>query len=103
MREMPSLDLLVIAGSPGSGKTTVCDCLYAALKSPYIDFGEVRNFHLDCHWSNESPLEEQMSFENLIYILKNYIRYGYKNVILSDLKDFRVRQIPELFAEHNYL
>ena len=100
---MLSLDLLVIAGAPGSGKTTVSDILYAALKSPYIDFGDVRNFHLDCEWSNQSLLEEQMSFENLIYILKNYIRYGYKNVILNDLKDFRVRQIPELFAEHKYL
>jgi dephospho-CoA kinase len=103
MREMPSCDLLVIAGAPGSGKTTVCDLLYAALQSPYIDFGDVRNFHLDRHWSNQSPEEEQMSFENLIFILKNYVRYGYKNVILNDLKDFRVQQIPELFAGHNYL
>ena len=100
---MLSLDLLVIAGTPGSGKTTVSDLLYAVLQSPYIDFGDVRNFHLDWQWSNESPREEQMSFENLVYILKNYICYGYKNVILNDLKDFRVQQIPELFAEHNYL
>ncbi len=100
---MLSLDLLVIAGAPGSGKTTVSDLLYAVLQSPYIDFGDVRNFHLDWQWSNESPREEQMSFENLVYILKNYICYGYKNVILNDLKDFRVQQIPELFAEHNYL
>lgn len=103
MKEVSSPDLLVIAGAPGSGKTTVCDILYAALESPYIDFGDVRNFHLDRQWSNQSPQEEQMSFENLVYILKNYIRYGYKNVILNDLKDFRVQQIPELFAKHNYL
>ena len=97
------LDLLVIAGAPGSGKTTVSDLLYTTLQSPYIDFGDVRNFHLDSQWSNQSSQEEQMSFENLVYILKNYVRYGYKNVILNDLKDFRVRQIPELFARHNYL
>ena len=103
MGQMPSLDLLVIAGAPGSGKTMVSDCLYAALKSPYIDFGDIRNFHLDRQWSNQSPVEEQMSFENLVFILKNYINYGYKNVILNDLKDFRVRQMPELFAEQNYL
>ena len=89
------LDLLVIAGAPGSGKTTVSDLLYTTLQSPYIDFGDVRNFHLDSQWSNQSSQEEQMSFENLFYILKNYIRYGYKNVILNDLKDFRVQQIPE--------
>lgn len=103
MIEIPSLDLLVIAGAPGSGKTTVSDLLYATLQSPYIDFGDIRNFHLDRQWSNQSPSEEQMSFENLIFILKNYIRYDYKNVILNDLKDFRVQQIPELFADRNYL
>ncbi len=103
MKEIPSLDLLVIAGAPGSGKTTVSDLLHAVLQSPYIDFGDVRNFHLDSQWSNQSPREEQMSFENLVYILKNYVRYGYKNIILNDLKDFRVRQIPELFAGYNYL
>ena len=103
MREKPLLDLLVIAGAPGSGKTTVSDILYATLQSPYIDFGDVRNFHLDDEWSNQSLREEQMSFENLVYILKNYVRYGYKNVILNDLKDFRVQQISELFAEHDYL
>jgi len=81
----------------------VSDILYATLQSPYIDFGDVRNFHLDDEWSNQSLREEQMSFENLVYILKNYVRYGYKNVILNDLKDFRVQQISELFAEHDYL
>lgn len=99
---MLSCDLLVIAGAPGSGKTTVADLLRARLESPYIDFGEVREFHLDRNWKTASPREEQMSFENLIYILKNYFRYGYKNVIVTDLQDFRVRQIPELFADRDY-
>jgi hypothetical protein len=81
----------------------VCDLLHAALKSPYIDFGGVRNFYLDSEWCNQSLREEQMSFENLVYMLKNYISYGYKNITLNDLKDFRGQQIPELFAEDNYL
>ncbi len=72
MKDLRERDLIVIAGAPGSGKTTVSDLLYAELKSPYIDFGDVRNFHLDWGWTNQSPREEQMSFENLIYILKNY-------------------------------
>ena len=96
-------DLIVIAGAPGSGKTTVADLLHGTLESPYIDFGYIREFHLDREWKNQSPREEQMSFENLVYILKNYICYGYKNIIVTDLQDFRVQQIPELFAEHSYL
>ena len=96
-------DLIVLAGAPGGGKTTVADLLHGTLESPYIDFGYIREFHLDREWKNANPREEQMSFENLVYILKNYIRYGYKNIIVTDLQDFRVQQIPELFAENSYL
>ena len=96
-------ELIVIAGAPGSGKTTVADLLHRTLASPFIDFGYIREFHLDPEWKNQSPREEQMSFENLVYIIKNYIRYGYQNIIVTDLKDFRVQQIPDLFAEYSYL
>jgi cytidylate kinase len=100
---MPLCDLIVIAGAPGSGKTTVADLVHRTLASPYVDFGYIREFHLDREWKNQSPREEQMSFENLLFILKNYIRYGYKNIIVTDLQDFRVQQIPVLFAGHSYL
>ena len=96
-------DLLVIAGSPGSGKTTVGDLLHAELGSPFIDFGRIREFHLDPEWKNESPAEEEMSFENLTYIVGNYVRHGWKNVIVTDLKDFRVVQMPETFSGLNFL
>jgi len=98
---MPSL--IVISGAPGSGKTTVSNLLYATLQSPMIDFGDLRNFHLDLFWKKESENEEQMSFENLIYILKNYIRNEYKNVIVNDLQDFRVQQIPQIFENDDYI
>ncbi len=97
------VDLLVIAGSPGSGKTTVANLLHAILESPFIEFRNLREFHLDREWRNQSPQEEQMAFENLVFILKNYILHGYKNIVLTDLKDFRVKQIPELFADYRYV
>jgi cytidylate kinase len=100
---MGGCDLIVIAGAPGSGKTTVAGLLHRTLASPFIDFGYIREFHLDPEWKTQSPREEQMSFENLVYIINNYIRYGYKNIIVTDLKDFRVQQIPDLFAGHSYL
>jgi len=98
---MPSL--IIIGGAPGSGKTTVSNLLYEKLQSPMIDFGDLRNFHLDFLWEKANESEEQMSFENLVFILKNYIRNDYKNVIVNDLQDFRIQQIPNIFANDDYL
>jgi tRNA uridine 5-carbamoylmethylation protein Kti12 len=98
---MPSL--IFIGGAPGSGKTTVSRLLHAEFQSVMIDFGTLREFHLDNLWTKESDREEQMAFENLIFILKNYLRNGYQNVIVNDLKDFRIAQIPQAFETDDFL
>ena len=69
---------------------------------PIIDFGWIREFHLDREWKNANKKEEQMSFENLVFILKNYVKHGYKNIIVNDLQDFRIEQIPKKFSKYNY-
>lgn len=97
------LSLIFIGGSPGSGKTTVSELLHEKFQSVLIDFGCLRIFHLDPLWEKASKKEEQMAFEHPVYILKNYIRNGYQNVMVNDLKDFRIRQIPEIFAGENYI
>ncbi len=97
-------DFIFIAGSPGCGKTTISKLLYEKLNHPpLIDFGILREPHLEIDWSNQSKKEEQMSFENLTYILKNYIKYGYKNVIVNDLRDFRIEQVPKKFLRYDFI
>jgi len=98
---MPSL--IFIGGAPGSGKTTVSRLLHEKFQSVMIDFGTLREYHLDNSWTKQSEKEEQMAFENLVFILKNYLRNGYKNIIVNDLRDFRVIQIPQLFEPEDYL
>lgn len=94
---------IFITGAPGSGKTTISNLLKTKLNdSPLIDFGWIRQFHLDQKWKKASKKEEQMSFENLVFILKNYAKYGYKNIIINDLQDHRIQQIPKLFSKYNY-
>jgi adenylate kinase family enzyme len=95
-------NLIFINGAPGVGKTTVAKLLQEKLDSPYIDFGWLRQFHLNKTWSNANEKEEQMSFENLVFILKNYIKNGYSNVIITDLQEFRTQQISKLFDRTEY-
>ena len=70
-------DFIFIGGSPGSGKTTISKLLYEKLNHPpLIDFGILREPHLETDWSNQSKKEEQMAFENLVFMLKNYLKMG---------------------------
>jgi hypothetical protein len=39
----------------------------------------------------------------LIFILKNYKKYGYKNVIVNDLIDDMVKQLPRLLKNEKYI
>jgi broad-specificity NMP kinase len=96
-------DLIVIAGSPGSGKTTLATSLKDKFASPWVDYGRLREFHLDQEWKKADDKEEQLTFENLLFIVRNYLKHGYKNVIVDDLRDFRIQQIPEEFKNSDYI
>ena|SRR3989338_9163027 len=98
------VDFIFIAGAPGSGKTTISNLLKKRLSnSLVIDFGRIRELHLDPKWKNANEKEEQMSFENLIFILKNYVKHKYQNVIVNDLQDFRIEQIPKTFLRYEFV
>lgn len=96
-------DLIFISGAPGSGKSTITKLLEEKLHSPAIDFGWLRELHLDREWKQASAEEEQMAFENLVFMLRNYIKHGYKNMLVNDLTDRRIQGLPQLFSGDNYL
>ena len=100
---MKKYDVIIITGAPGTGKTTISNLLKSKLDSPMIDLGWLREDHLDKFWKKANKREARMSFENLIFILKNYKKYGYKNVIVNDLLDEMVKQIPLLLKNEKYL
>ena len=96
-------DLIILAGAPGSGKSTIGELLREKEGFPLIEFGWLRQGHLDNKWSNATPEEEQMAFENLVFIIKNYWQHGYKNIIVNDLKADKITTLAETFKEKNYI
>lgn len=97
------LDFIFIGGAPGTGKTTVAKLLQKHLKSPAIEYSWIRGFHLNEKWTNLSSKEESMSFENILFILRNYIKNDYKNVIVSDFEESRIKQLHDLFPNNKYV
>ncbi len=97
------MDFIVIHGAPGSGKTTLAQEIHRRLQSPWFEFGWIPEFtKKNPHTDISQREEEQMSFENLSLVCKNYAAHGYENVILTDLNDVRLLDIPQVFAGYQY-
>lgn len=96
------MDLIVIAGSPGVGKSTLGLALARTLGWPFLEFSVLREPHLDPTWSNASPAEHEMAWESLQFIVRNYVKHGYRNVVVTDLREERVRQVQEVFGDLEY-
>lgn len=94
-------DFIFIAGAPGSGKSTLAQRLQERLGSPCFEFGWIPEFRLP--GPDSQAREEALSFENLTFVVKNYVRHGYRNIIVTDLNDIRFREIPRRFARYRYV
>ena len=90
-------DLIIVAGAPGAGKTSISEVLKDKFQGVHIDSGWLRDYHLNKGWKNANKKEEQMAFENLIFIIKNYLKNGYKNIIIDDLLYDKIVTLEKIF------
>ena len=96
-------DFIFLLGAQVSRKTTIARILKEKLSSPHIDFDWIRDFHLNKGWSNASDAEEEMSFESLIFLLKNYIKHNYKNIIVGGFTEENINKILEELKDYKYI
>lgn len=98
------MDLIIIHGAPGTGKTTVSQRIHELLRSPWFEFGWIPEFRQkNSHLMISYDEEEEISFENLVLVCKNYLKHGYENIIISDLRDCKVAEIPNVFKDNDYV
>lgn len=96
-------DFIFLLGAQGSGKTTIARILKEKLSSPHIDFDWLRDFHLNKTWSNTCDSEHEMSLENLLFILRNYKKHGYYNVILGGFRENDIKRVLNELKDEKYI
>lgn len=88
---MISINLILITGAPGAGKSSVSRALAKRLpKSTVISGDDIRELVIGGfkspadHWTDEHRMQYYLSFENEAAVAKNFIRNGFK-VIIEDV------------------
>ncbi|MCL1858490.1 MAG: AAA family ATPase [Oscillospiraceae bacterium] len=101
---MKNSDIIIIHGAPGSGKSTTAKLLHEKLRSPWFEFGWIPEFrNLNPHTEISFEQETEISFENLVLVVKNYIRHGFKNIIVTDINfDSQILRLSEVFNGFDY-
>lgn len=95
-------DFIFIAGAPGSGKSSVAKALQEKLDCPVFEFGWIPEFRNTGTKTIPYTEEESLAFENLVLVAKNYAKHGFKNVIITDLNNDYIEQLPKIFSDYDY-
>lgn len=97
-------DIIIIHGAPGCGKTSTCQELQKQLDyPPYLELDRLRQFHVDPEWKKASLQDERMALLNMIGMTKNYLDQGYKNLIVSHLREGQLVEFIKSFSQQNYI
>lgn len=95
------MSVIFITGAPGTGKSTVAAMIHEKLRCPWFEFGWIPEFrNLNPHTEISYEEEERMSFENLMLVTGNYLRHGFENVILTDIREEFTDEVRAEFGEN---
>lgn len=96
------LDFIFIAGAPGAGKSSVANQLQKKLNSPCFEFGWIPEFRQRGGKQIGYQEEVGIAFENLVLVLKNYVKHGFGNIVVTDLDDKRILELHQYFKKYRY-
>ncbi|HEC94038.1 MAG TPA: hypothetical protein ENI56_01525 [Candidatus Kaiserbacteria bacterium] len=96
-------DLIFIAGAPGVGKSSVASELQKKFGSPCFEFGWIPEFRKRGEETIPYKEEEGIAFESLTFVVKNYVKHEFSNVIITDLEDARILELHKNFEDCKYI
>lgn len=96
------MDFVFIHGAPGTGKSSLAWALSRKWNRPCFEFGWIPEFRTKAHSTLTYAEEEAFAFENLRLVVRNYQKHGFDRVILTDIRDHLLQELPRWFAPHEY-
>ena len=97
-------DFIFITGASGIGKSTLANGLLNHYKTTCIEQNMIPEFiSRDGSEPMTGELEELTCWENQVAMLMCFHRLGYKNIIATDLDDFRTADIPIVFKGTDFI
>ena len=84
--------VLLVAGAPGTGKSSLCAALQASLEPSCPTSSSAPSAsRTSCRTGATSrPRRNNSAWENLSFAVRNYVKHGFTPVLVTDLRDERV-------------
>jgi broad-specificity NMP kinase len=89
-------NIIILAGSPAVGKTSVAEEVRRRVGGAVIDMGRFREMYLDPEWKNANQEESDMAFRLACYVSKEFVRNSIRPVLITDTLP---RHLPLSFQE----
>ncbi|MBR4554664.1 MAG: AAA family ATPase [Ruminococcus sp.] len=97
------MEFIFVTGPSAVGKSTLSRGLCGKLGGVLIEQNMVPEFTVPPYVSDEGAYEEKVCWGNVLCQIEYFHNTGFRNIIVNDFDDLRVRELPVLFKGHRFI